>query len=94
MDNTGLITFILFDRNVQNYVGRSVQDLIEANSQVTYDHFGYSFFYCDMIVFLCLLVIWSVFHLIKVTPQGNIPMDWIFLLESKCYLWLKLRMGT
>jgi hypothetical protein len=44
MDITGSTTFILFDHIVQNYVDRSVQDLIEANSQVNYDHFGYSFF--------------------------------------------------
>jgi hypothetical protein len=45
MDITGSTTFILFDHIVQNYVDRSVQDLIEANSQVNYDHFGYSFFF-------------------------------------------------
>lgn len=53
-------------------MGRSVQDLIEANSQVNYDHFGYIFFlYCDTIVFLCMLVIWSAFHLIRVNPQAS-----------------------
>jgi len=34
MDNTGSTSFILFDRNVSNYVGRSVQDLIDAPGQV------------------------------------------------------------
>jgi len=34
MDATGSTTFILFDRNVQTYVGRSVHDLIDAPSQV------------------------------------------------------------
>lgn len=33
MDNTGSTSFILFDRNVSNYVGKSVQDLIEAQGQ-------------------------------------------------------------
>lgn len=30
MDNTGSTSFILFDRNVSAFVGRSVQDLIDA----------------------------------------------------------------
>jgi len=34
MDATGSTTFILFDRNAQTYVGRSVHDLIDAPSQV------------------------------------------------------------
>jgi hypothetical protein len=34
MDNTGSTSFILFDRNVSNYVGKSVQDLIDAQGQV------------------------------------------------------------
>ncbi|KEH29259.1 replication factor-A carboxy-terminal domain protein [Medicago truncatula] len=33
MDTTGSTSFILFDRNVSNYVGRSVQDLIDAQGQ-------------------------------------------------------------
>jgi hypothetical protein len=34
MDNTGSTSFILFDKNVSNYVGKSVQDLIDAQGQV------------------------------------------------------------
>lgn len=34
MDNTGSTSFILFDRNVSNYVGKSVQDLIDSQGQV------------------------------------------------------------
>jgi len=34
MDETGSTSFILFDRNVTNFVNRSVQDLIDA--QVIY----------------------------------------------------------
>jgi len=30
MDHTGSTSFIVFDRNVQTYVGKSVQDLIDA----------------------------------------------------------------
>jgi len=30
MDNTGSTSFILFDRNVSNYVNRTVQDMIDA----------------------------------------------------------------
>ncbi|GAU47160.1 hypothetical protein TSUD_287430 [Trifolium subterraneum] len=37
MDATDSTTFVLFDRNVTQYVGRTVQDLIESNSQVTND---------------------------------------------------------
>lgn len=33
MDNTGSTSFILFDCNVANYVGRGVQDLIDAQGQ-------------------------------------------------------------
>jgi hypothetical protein len=36
MDTTGSTSFILFDRNVSNYVGKSVQDLIDAQGQVYY----------------------------------------------------------
>lgn len=34
MDNTSSTSFILFDCNVSNYVGKSVQDLIDAQGQV------------------------------------------------------------
>lgn len=34
MDNTGSTSFILFDRNVSNYVGKSVQDLIQQQVYV------------------------------------------------------------
>jgi hypothetical protein len=34
MDNTGSTSFIIFDCNVANYVGRSVQDLIDTQGQV------------------------------------------------------------
>ena len=30
MDHTGSTSFIVFDRNVSTYVGKSVQDLIDA----------------------------------------------------------------
>ncbi|RHN57848.1 hypothetical protein MtrunA17_Chr5g0444831 [Medicago truncatula] len=33
MDNTGSTSIILFDCNIANYVGRSVQDLIDAQGQ-------------------------------------------------------------
>lgn len=39
MDATGSTAFVLFDRNVQTYVGRSVHDLIDAPSQaILNDH--------------------------------------------------------
>jgi hypothetical protein len=43
MDNTGSTSFILFDRNVSNYVGKSVQDLIDAQGQVylTWENMSY-----------------------------------------------------
>lgn len=31
MDNTGSTSFILFDKNVSTYVGKSVGDLIDAH---------------------------------------------------------------
>jgi hypothetical protein len=31
MDSTGSITFVLFDRNVTQFVGTNVQDLIESH---------------------------------------------------------------
>ena len=54
MDNTGSTSFILFDRNVSNYVGRSVQDLIDAQGQVEDNIFGDP--RCsNCIIFMCLL---------------------------------------
>lgn len=35
MDTTGSTSFILFDRNVSNYVGKSVQDLIDRSQGQT-----------------------------------------------------------
>lgn len=35
IDNTRSTSFILFDRNVANHVGRSVQDLIDAQGQAS-----------------------------------------------------------
>lgn len=35
MDNTGSTSFIIFDCNVANYVGRSVQDLIDTQGQAS-----------------------------------------------------------
>lgn len=33
MDNTGSTSFILFDKNVMNYVRKTVQDLIDAQNK-------------------------------------------------------------
>jgi hypothetical protein len=45
MDNTGSTSFILFDRNVSSYVGRSVQDLIDTQGQVEQKLFLYRMVY-------------------------------------------------
>jgi hypothetical protein len=40
MDHTGSTSFIVFDRNVQNFVGKSVQDLIDAQVHIRFYTFG------------------------------------------------------
>jgi hypothetical protein len=53
IDNTGSITFILFDRVVSQFVGRSAQDLLDSISDVGFNVFF--FVYLLVVIFYSYL---------------------------------------
>jgi hypothetical protein len=89
MDDTGSITFIMFDRVVAQFIGRTAQDLLDAANRVNpyffcvvsfYIVYRYSYIFVLLIVFNRVLIL--------VLTQTN----WMFLLTSACFLRLKLQM--
>jgi hypothetical protein len=57
IDNTGSITFILFDRVVSQFVGRSAQDLLDSISDVGFNVFFFCLpIGCDILFIFIILI--------------------------------------
>jgi hypothetical protein len=88
MDDTGSITFIMFDRVVAQFIGRTAQDLLDAANRVNPYFFCVVSFYI-VYHYLYIFVLLIIFD--RVLILVLIQMSWMFLLTSACFLRLKLQ---